>query len=431
MPAEGLEDVKMEDYIDPFDYAALVDIKDELLVGDTALAIDHIDEDINKFEELKKKIHYLENAMAQHASKHVVDGDDVEDADLMLKEMDTHVLSVFKDHLVDLKEHMMQPHPPFTNETMQQIGALVNTAELFLNMSKSRVNQVEAEEEEWLEEEQSKLINDMMKKESDENQMKVFRKKQPSKTWDGGLKEKVEKEGGKGAPVGRSPGGLARVVVDKVKGVQEGEAELQRRKKLTVESEGKFYWKDADDHRKEEVPQETIPKFRKVQLHHLEVESNLVEQPYEQEDDDDRSKSSPESFLQQAISRHRLVLATASTSHSYRSLAISSLVLVALAVAVAVFCRTASRSCLRRRQMFKQQEFFKKQGNLPSAEVKEKGGFSYVELNEKKSPIGPGGESTNSWASGLASGLAAVAATPFGTRRSPREQGSRDMNKLK
>ena len=38
--------------------------------------------------------------------------------------------------------------------------------------------------------------------------------------------------------------------------------------------------------------------------------------------------------------------------------------------------------------MFKQQEFFKKQGNLPSAEVKEKGGFSYVELNEKKSPIG-------------------------------------------
>ena len=56
--------------------------------------------------------------------------------------MDAHVLGVFKDHLIDLKEHMMQPHPPFTNETMQQIGALVNTAELFLNMSKLRVNQV-------------------------------------------------------------------------------------------------------------------------------------------------------------------------------------------------------------------------------------------------------------------------------------------------
>ena len=119
--------------------------------------------------------------------------------------------------------------------------------------------------------------------------------------------------------------------------------------------------------------------------------------------------------------------------------------------------RKASRSRLRRRQIFKQQEFFKKQEDFPSAEVKEKGGFSYVELNEKKSPggetvlanvttnlctvdsdelmqeaaygikllnelgcmspfPGPGGESTNSWASGLASGLAAVAATPFGNR---------------
>ena len=39
--------------------------------------------------------------------------------------------------------------------------------------------------------------------------------------------------------------------------------------------------------------------------------------------------------------------------------------------------------------MFKQQEFGKKQEDVPSAvEVKEKGGFSYVELNEKQSPAG-------------------------------------------
>ena len=179
---------------------------------------------------------------------------------------------------------------------------------IFFFPSVSVLFQVEAEEEEWLEEEQSKMINDMMKKESDENQMKVFRKKQPSKTWDGGLKEKVEKEGGKATPVGRNPGGVARVVVDKVKGVQEGEAELQRRKKLTVESEGKFYWKDSDDHRRENVPQETIPKFRKVQLHDLHDVSNLVEQLHGQEDDDDTSKSSPESFLQQVITIHQLAL---------------------------------------------------------------------------------------------------------------------------
>ena len=61
-PVNGSGDVNVEDYIDPFDYAALVNIKDELLIGDTALAIDHIDEDIDKFEELSKKIHYLESA---------------------------------------------------------------------------------------------------------------------------------------------------------------------------------------------------------------------------------------------------------------------------------------------------------------------------------------------------------------------------------
>ena len=149
------------------------------------------------------------------------------------------------------------------------------------------------------------MINDMMKKESDENQMKVYRKKQPSKTWEGGLKEKVEKkEGGKDAPVGRRPGGsVARVVVDnnKVKGAQqEGEVELQRRKKLTVESEGKFYWKDSDDLRKENAPQETNRKFRKVQLHEIDDEADLVAQ----KDLGDISKSSPESFLQQVIRIH-------------------------------------------------------------------------------------------------------------------------------
>ena len=134
--------MKLDDYVDPFDYAVLVNIKDELLIGDTALAIDHIDEDIEKFEELSMRIQYLESTMAQHSRKNIVDKDDVEDADLMLKEMEINVLGVFKEQLVGLKEHMIQPHPPFNNKTMQQIGALVNTAELFLNMSKMRVNQV-------------------------------------------------------------------------------------------------------------------------------------------------------------------------------------------------------------------------------------------------------------------------------------------------
>merc|ERR1719341_1309624 len=181
---------------------------------------------------------------------------------------------------------MMQPHPPFNNETMQQIGTLVNTAELFLNISNMRVNQVEAQEEEWLEEEQSKMINDSMK-ERGENQMKVFRKKQPSKTWDGGLKEKlekVEKAGGEDAPVGRGPAGRVRMVVDKVKGVKEGqEAELQRRKKLTVESEGKFFWKALDELASQENSQ---------QLRGVEEGAYLVEQHRDEGEDLSSSPSS-------------------------------------------------------------------------------------------------------------------------------------------
>ena len=166
------------------------------------------------------------------------------------------------------------------------------------------VLQVEAQEEEWLEEEQSKKINDMMKNERSENQMKVFRKKQPSKTWDGGLKEKLEKgeKVGEDAPVARSPGGgRVKVVMDKVK---EGEeAELQRRKKLTIESEGKFFWKAADElASQEKTRQETNRKFRKVQLHGIEEGANLAEQHHEQGNDDDDDQSAQEYFLKQVIS---------------------------------------------------------------------------------------------------------------------------------
>ena len=152
-----------------------------------------------------------------------------------------------------------------------------------------------------------------MKKEIHENKMKVFRKKQPSKTWDGGLKEKLEKGGAKlkDAPTGRSPSGVVRKVLDKVKGMQEGEVELQRRKKLTVESEGKFYWKAQDEsHSLENVSQENIRKFRKVQFRDIDNGPDQVQQQhpvqvrqqhYELEDDHAISKPSQESFVQQVI----------------------------------------------------------------------------------------------------------------------------------
>ena len=110
--------------------------------------------------------------------------------------------------------------------------------------------------------------------------------------------EKVKKAGGEDAPVGRSPGdGRVRMVVDKVKGVTEGQqAGLQRRKKLTIESEGKFFWKASDElARKEITRQETNRKFRKVQLHGIE------EGEEHHNEGDDVDESSRESFLKQVI----------------------------------------------------------------------------------------------------------------------------------
>ena len=158
---------------------------------------------------------------------------------------------------------------------------------------------VEAQEEEWLEEELSKVINDMMQNERSENQMRVFRKKQPSKTWDEGLKEKLEKPGGEVAPVGRSPSGVRAKIA--VKGVKEGEeAELQRRKKLTIESEGKFFWKASNDlANRDNTLQETNRKFRKVQFQHdVDEGAYLVEQ---HKDDDVVDTSSREFLLNQVI----------------------------------------------------------------------------------------------------------------------------------
>ena len=115
--------------------------------------------------------------------------------------------------------------------------------------------------------------------------------------------EKVEKAGGEDAPVARSPGGgRVKMVVDKVKGVKEGqEAELQRRKKLTVESEGKFFWKASDELASQEtIRQETNRKFRRVQLHGIEEGAYLAEQ-HHNEEDDDVDESSREYFLKQVI----------------------------------------------------------------------------------------------------------------------------------
>merc|ERR1712025_1476148 len=126
--------------------------------------------------------------------------------------------------------------------------------------------------------------------------------------------------------------------------MKEGEeAELQRRKKLTIESEGKFFWKASDE-------LESNRKFRKVQFRHgVDEGASLVEQ---HKDDDVVDTSSREFLLNQGIGHPRLDFASEFVFHFFRFLAISSLVLVALAVTFVVFSRNTSRSHPRQRQSF-------------------------------------------------------------------------------
>merc|ERR1719430_2525881 len=167
----------------------MVDVKDELLIGDTALVLDHIDVDVAEFEELKKRIHFLESTLAKHANKHIVSDQEIKDADLMLRELDAKVMKPFEDHLLALKDQMMKPHKKYDNETKAQIGALIQTAELFLETAQARVESVEQVEHEWDAAEESAYIQDMIEKD-EINEKKIFHKKVT--TWKPHLKEKLE-----------------------------------------------------------------------------------------------------------------------------------------------------------------------------------------------------------------------------------------------
>ena len=125
-------DQDKEEQSDSLDYAAMVDTRDELLIGDTALVLDHIDIDVDEFEKLKKRIRYLEGAMVKHANRQVVDEGQIKDAEFMLHELDTKVMGPFKEHLVALKAQILKPHLKYDNKTIAQISTLVKTAELFL-----------------------------------------------------------------------------------------------------------------------------------------------------------------------------------------------------------------------------------------------------------------------------------------------------------
>eukprot|EP00092_Neocalanus_flemingeri_P026089 GFUD01028275.1.p1 GENE.GFUD01028275.1~~GFUD01028275.1.p1 ORF type:complete len:587 (-),score=164.45 GFUD01028275.1:57-1817(-) len=131
------------------EYADKISIEDEFEIGDEALVLAHLEKDINDFEDLKKTIAFLEKHISKHSDVHVVASQDLVDADHMLKDLDLKVIKPFEQQLVSLKSQIVKLNNKFDNEFISEFVAIVVNAEMFLETSLEKVEEVEQLEQDW------------------------------------------------------------------------------------------------------------------------------------------------------------------------------------------------------------------------------------------------------------------------------------------
>lgn len=124
------------DEFDPFDYAAMTELKAFLSRGDTGLVLDTLGEELQGFKELEDKVHFLEATMEEHGERRVVAGKAVEEAGALLQDIDLKVLQVFEEELAGLKLEVERTPLVFSQEVVQRIADVVQEAEIFLQLSK-------------------------------------------------------------------------------------------------------------------------------------------------------------------------------------------------------------------------------------------------------------------------------------------------------
>lgn len=146
------------DYSEAEVYADLVSIQDEFEIDDEALVIAHIQSDIEDFEDLRHTIKFLENHISKHADVHVVRDKELREVDSVLKELDHDVIKFYENELVSLKSQISKLNHKFDNDTIFQIGTIVETAESFLQMSMSKIDEIGMIDQEWeVQEETAKI----------------------------------------------------------------------------------------------------------------------------------------------------------------------------------------------------------------------------------------------------------------------------------
>jgi len=111
--------------------------------------IARLDGDIKVFEEMKNKIHFLEEHMKKHKNVHLVDDKPIEDAQTILEVMDKTMLIPFRANLESIKEEIINMDHSLKGETLDYVKGLTERAETFIKEAHEKLDIVVEADEEW------------------------------------------------------------------------------------------------------------------------------------------------------------------------------------------------------------------------------------------------------------------------------------------
>jgi len=140
--------LESEDRDEEMTDADMISIKDKASL-DEAWLLAHIQSDIEDFEDLKKTVAFLEHHLNKHADIHIVKSSELEDADKVLKEVDVKVIKFYEQELLSLKSQIPKLKHKFDNQSMDEISLIVENAEMFLQLSMEKIEELEMLEQEW------------------------------------------------------------------------------------------------------------------------------------------------------------------------------------------------------------------------------------------------------------------------------------------
>jgi len=141
------------------DYLAnRLSVKDELMLEDEQLALAHIDMDIKDFEDLESTIRELHLQIQKHSDEHIIDQKELVHADKVLDVMEKSEIHPTLLHLKSLKTQVIALKHKFSNTTISEINAIVESAESFLKRNIGFVHDYQVQERNWNQEEEEKKI---------------------------------------------------------------------------------------------------------------------------------------------------------------------------------------------------------------------------------------------------------------------------------